>query len=341
MMENLNLNVEPKIPDNFISKELEGLSLNSDLDLFEEIDSKLLGMLYLRHIYRRVHQYRFNFLGMITGKHRTGKSLSAVSISHLLDPTFEKNLEDRIVYYPDDFMAALQKIKQKDIIGGAIVWDEAGVGIPAREWYDISNKSISMTLQVFGRYRPVVFFVTPDVTYIDSQARKLFHGFYELSRFKTEYASMKAFDVRYNKRNTKVYYVYSRFHLKHDGVYGTNLILKKINVKPPISEIEDRYEVHSKTFKDRIVDQMKERTTKFTDGSIEARKMTMEEIVKTLIDKKDDPRFLSKKSREEDVIFDINAIRFEFDVPAGVAAHVKRKAEIEVNKTPENKQILE
>ena len=235
MMENLNLNVEPKIPDNFISKELEGLSLNSDLDLFEEIDSKLLGMLYLRHIYRRVHQYRFNFLGMITGKHRTGKSLSAVSISHLLDPTFEKNLEDRIVYYPDDFMAALQKIKQKDIIGGAIVWDEAGVGIPAREWYDISNKSISMTLQVFGRYRPVVFFVTPDVTYIDSQARKLFHGFYELSRFKTEYASMKAFDVRYNKRNTKVYYVYSRFHLKHDGVYGTNLILKKINVKPPIS----------------------------------------------------------------------------------------------------------
>lgn len=320
---------------------IKELSLNNDLDFYGNIDPKLLGALYLRHIFRRIHKYKFNFLGMLTGKHRTGKSTTAVSMSHALDPTFEKNLEDRVVYYPDDFMAALQKIKQKDIIGGAIVWDEAGVGIPAREWYDISNKSISMTLQVFGRYRPIVFFVTPDVTYIDSQARKLFHGFYELSRFKTEYSSAKCFDVRYNKRNTKVYYVYSRFHLKYGGAYGANLILKKINIKPTIPELEDRYEVHSKLFKDRIINQMEERTEKFSDGSVDARKMTMDEIVKTLIIKKDDPRFLSKKSNIDNIIFDVNAIRFEFDVPAGVASHIKRKAEIEVNKIPENKQILE
>jgi hypothetical protein len=320
---------------------LEYLSLNRDLEYLGEIDAKLLAILYLRHIYRRIHEYNFNFLGMITGKHRTGKSLTALTLSDLLDSSFADNLEDRVVYYPSDFMAALQKIKAKGIVGGAIVWDEAGVGIPAREWYDISNKSISMTLQVFGRYRPIVFFVTPDVTYIDSQARKLFHGFYELSRFKTDYATAKCFDVRYNKRSTKVFYVYSRFHLKYDGVYGANLILKKINIRPPKSELEDRYEVHSKSFKDRIITQMEERTERFQKNKIEPRKMTMDEIVNKLVENKDNPLYLTKRSTPDNVIFDAKAISFDFDLPARVALHIKRRAEIIVNKIPVDKQITE
>jgi hypothetical protein len=320
---------------------MEGLSLNTDLDFFQNLDPKLIATLYLRHIYRRIHNYKFNFLGMITGKHRTGKSLTSLSFAHCLDPTFDKNLEDRVVYYPNDFMTALQKIKMQGIVGGAIIWDEAGVGIPAREWYDISNKSISMTLQVFGRYRPIVFFVTPDVSYIDSQARKLFHGFYELSRFKTEYATARCFDVRYNKRNGKVYYVYSRFHMKYDGAYGTELILKKLHLKPPLAELEDKYEIHSKIFKDRILEQMKERTTKFDEGNVNVKKLTMDEIVKILVEKKNDSRFLAKRSTPENIQFDNNTIRFEFDIPAGVASHIKRKAEFEVNKVSEDKQIVE
>ena len=318
---------------------LEGLSLNSDPEYFADIDKDILGVLYLRHIYKRVHNYKFNFLGMVTGKHRTGKSLTAVSMSDILDPTFMKNLESRIVYFPNDFMRALKIIKEKNIIGGAIVWDEAGVGIPAREWYDIANKSISMTLQVFGRYRPIVYFVTPDVTYIDSQARKLFHGFYERNRKKNEYAIMRPFDVRYNKRSTKVYYVYSRYHLKNEDAYGTTLTLKQLNISLPKKEIEDRYEVHSKIFKDKITEQMAERASVYEKGKIDSNRMTMIEIIETLVNNKDNKQFLSKRSREDNIIFDTNSIRFEFDIPAGVAAHVKRKAEIEVNKISEEEQI--
>lgn len=308
------------------------LSINRRLDYSDStLDSKTVAAIYLRHIYMRVHRYHFNFIAMITGKHRTGKSTTALLLSHLLDKTFDENLEERVVYFPNDFMAALNKIKQKNIIGGAIVWDEAGVGIPSREWYDISNKSISMTLQVFGRYRPIVFFVTPDVSYIDSQARKLFHGFYEMTRLDNKFTTARCFDVRYNKRNAKVYYVYPRFRLKFDGVPCSTLIMKQMKVYPPTTEIEDRYEVHSKQFKDMILQQMEERTTKFHEGSLDARKMTWEQIVKTLVERKDDPKFLAKRSSEDQVIFDPNAIRFEFDVPAGLAQHIKRKAEIAAN----------
>ena len=316
-------------------KMMEALSLNNNLEWFHTVDERLLSTLYFRHIYKRIHEYKFNFLGMFTGKHRVGKSTSAISISHILDTTFLNNLEERVVYFPDDFMTALQQIKKKRIIGGAIVWDEAGVGIPAREWYDTSNKSISYTLQVFGRYRPIVFFVTQDVGYIDSQARKLFHGFYEMNRLGNKCAIAKTFDVKYNKRTGKVYYIYPRYHMKNGDAFGCKIIIEKINILKPFKEMEDRYEYHSKIFKDKIVEQMKERSEKYKQSDIDAKRMTVDEITKKLMEEKENKLFLSKRSKEDDVIFDKDAIRQEFDITDSLARHIKKIVELKVNEEKE------
>jgi hypothetical protein len=337
MINHLSLQDDPEL-----KTRLEGLSINNDVDYFSKIDSKQLATLYFRHIYKRIHTFKFNYLGMFTGKHRVGKSLTALSSAYVLDPTFEKNLEERVVYFPNQFMNALQNIKNKNIIGGAIVWDEAGVGIPAREWYDTANKSISYVLQVFGRYRPIVYFVTQDVQYIDSQARKLFHGFYEMSRTSNNYAVAKPFDVKYNKRTGKVYYVYERYHLKNDDAYGIKIILKKLRVSRPHKEIEDRYEHHSTVFKDKIVEMMQERAETTEKGQVDTNLMTIEEVIKDLVEnKRDDPSMLSKRSTEDNVIYDTNAIRYSYKIPDGMARHIKRQAEIQVNKVPEEKQITE
>ena len=321
---------------------MENLSLNENIDYFESPDMNMLSTLYLRHIYTRIHSYKHNFLGMITGKHRVGKSLTALSFAHCLDKTFMPNLEERVVFFPDDFMNALQKIKKQNIIGGAIIWDEAGVGIPAREWYNISNKAINYTLQVFGRYRPIVYFVTHDIRYIDSQIRKLFHGFYEMSRFKNKYATAKPFNVSYNKRNGKVYWIYPRLYMKHDDdSYGVQLKLKKINVLRPFKELEDTYEFHSKIFKDKIVEQMQERSENFRDGNINKKRMTIKEIIDTIVEHKDNPVYLSKRSKEDAIIFDKDSIRVEFDIPDSQARHVKKMAEIKVNAIPEDEHILD
>jgi len=317
------------------------LSTNNDLNYYNQIDPRLLAILYFRHIYLRVHRYKFNFLGMFTGKHRTGKSLTSLSMATSLDKTFEDNLEDRVVYFPNDFMRALQSVKKKNIVGGAIIWDEAGVGIPARDWYDISNKSIGYTLQVFGRYRPIVYFVTQDVHYIDSQARKLFHGFYEMNRLTNKQAICRLFDVKYNKRSGKTYYVYPRFHNRREGAVGEKVILKAINMSRPPSEVEDRYEIHSKLFKDKIVEQMQERSEKMREGKIDKNRMTMQEIISVLIENKEEPLYLSKRSKPENVIFDKDSVRIEFDVTESQARHIKRLAEIKVNKVPEEEQIVE
>ena len=275
---------------------------------------------------------------MVVGKHRTGKSLTALSFSNLLDKTFAPNMEKRVVYYAEDFMRALEEIRQKNIIGGAIVWDEAGVGVPSREWYNISNKAVGLACQVFGRYRPIIFFVTQDVSYIDSQIRKLFHGFYEMQRMSDKYAIAKPFNVSYNKRIGKVYYRYGRF-------YSTDLeqsigkrVLKAIKVKRPPQELEKRYDTHSKEFKDLIMEQMKERTESYQDDK-DRKKMDIKDIILEVTkDHYDDSEFLSKRSKPDSIILDKDAIRFHYDISDSKARFVKKQAEVAIKKKHDSEE---
>jgi hypothetical protein len=321
---------------------MEELPLNDTKADFFDVETKLLAQLYFRNIYQRVHTFKFNFLGMVVGKHRTGKSTAAIQFCHALDPTFLPNIEKRVVYFPHDFMAALEDIQRRNIIGGGIVWDEAGVGLPSREWYDIANKSISYTLQVFGRYRPIVIFVSPDASYIDTQARKMFHGFFEMSRINNDFAMARPFNVYYNKRaGTKVYYHYPRFTARSQNASGATLKIKKIKIGKPFKELEERYEEHSKIFKDKIVKQMAERSKKFSSGEVDSKRMTSEEVLEDILKNKDNPMILSKRSSEANYILDRDGLRAHYDIPDSMARHLKRKAEIILNKVPEDKQILD
>jgi hypothetical protein len=303
----------------------------TDETYFPEVDPRILSILYFRHIYRRVHDYKFNFLGFLTGKHRVGKSLNAVNFGTVLDSTFLDNLEDRVAYYASDFTRALKQIRDKHIIGGVVIWDEAGVGVPAREWYNTSNKAIGMTLQVFGRYRPIVFFVTQDMSYIDSQARKLFHGFYEVSRVKNDYSLVKPFNVSYDKKSNKIFFQYSRLFMPNGDAQGSKLVLKKIKIKRPMKEVEDAYEYHSAEFKDIIMNQMQERTEQYEKGRISKKKLTVEEIVQDLQGHKEDPVYLAKRSHEDNIIFDRDAVRIKYNIPDAQARFIKKQAELIAN----------
>jgi len=314
-----------------LTPDLYHLSLSEDIEKIARNAAKI----YLRYIYKKVHERKFNYLGFITGKHRVGKSTTALALSYVLDPTFYDNLETRVVYYAKDFMKALREIREKNIIGGCIVWDEAGVGIPAREWYEISNKAINKAVQVFGRYRPIVFFVTQDITYIDSQVRKLFHGFFEMYRTKNECAYMIPFNVRYSKRLGKIYFSYTRIYPHFGDVVGRTLKLRLIAVKRPPQELIDRYEQHSMEFKDRIMDEMEQRTEMFLEGKIDKKKMTTEEIIKDLVENhKDDEMFWSKGSSPGNVIFNADVISAHYGVPHKLATYIKKRAEKEANKEP-------
>ncbi len=108
------------------------------------------------------------FLVVFVGDLGSGKSYSALALAEMIDLEFDVS---KVVYKPREFLHALDRCEK----GEVIIWDEAGVGIPAREWQTIQNKIISYILQTF-RYKNVgIIFTTPSMNLLDAHVRGLMH----------------------------------------------------------------------------------------------------------------------------------------------------------------------
>lgn len=109
-----------------------------------------------------------NFIVAVVGEPGAGKSYSAISLAEMIDPNFSV---DKITWDIEEFLKTLDRCGKGDVL----ILDEAGVGIPAREWQTLQNKAMSYVMQTF-RYKNVgVILTTPSIEYIDRQVRGLVH----------------------------------------------------------------------------------------------------------------------------------------------------------------------
>lgn len=191
------------------------------------------------YIHRRLYQYNKNWLAIICGETGSGKSYSALKIAETADPTFTA---ERVVFSAPQFIRLLGKKLKK---GNIVVFDEAGVGMPAREWYSISNKTLGYILQTFRHQNLGVIFTTPDFSFMDVQARKLFHSYFEtvtIDRSK-ECVVLKWMNLDVDPRSGKVY-----FHCPVIQKDYQRVKMKKINVYYPSSRLVYSYEIKKSRF---------------------------------------------------------------------------------------------
>lgn len=220
--------------------------INQDPNYFKQPDPYSLSEKYLHDIWSSVNEKHFSFLCTLTGRHRVGKSLAACVMANLLDKTFMDNFEKRVVYLPEEFIEVVHDLDQQGIKGGAIIWDEANLGISAREWYSLANKNINYGIQAFGYLCPMVFFVTQDISFLDKQPQKLFHKFYELVRTNNDYTTIYPYDVKIHRRLGKIYYSNPRMlYAKGTGYNCNRLVLRPIKLMRPPEEIIKRYDAFS------------------------------------------------------------------------------------------------
>ena len=99
-----------------------------------------------------------------------------MDLAEQIDPAFDIS---RVVFGADEFINLLNT-DESLVKGSVIMWDEAGVGMPAREWYSLSNRIISYVVQTFRVKGYILIMTTPSLKYIDSQIRALFHGIAEM-----------------------------------------------------------------------------------------------------------------------------------------------------------------
>lgn len=189
---------------------------------------------FLHMQYNKIHKHEWNMLGATVGLPRTGKSVFTAYTCSMMNPRF--SITRDIVYTSEQFKKRMDMIEH---IGETIIWDEAGVGMSSRDWFKIQNKNIGKALQSIGHMRPIIFFVSPDISFIDSQARKLFHHFFEVYSRTENYSRIKPFKFVVDKKKGHVYYKYPKF--LQDGLNK----FKTLNFWKPPQEFIKEYSEHS------------------------------------------------------------------------------------------------
>lgn len=199
--------------------------------------------LILEHIRANLNR-KMNYMGIACGVPGSGKSYAVLAIAEAIDRKFNA---DRIAFTPEEF---LEIIKDRDLkSGSAVIFEEVGVGISAREWYSISNKLVNAVFQTFRLRQLVVLFNTPNMLYIDSNARTLFHGYIEPVNidFRDQICTVKYMQMQVNPRDEKrkIYY----HHLKEGG----RQVLRHAIPKPS-DEIIAPYEEKKVKFAQGLID---------------------------------------------------------------------------------------
>lgn len=195
-----------------------------------------------------IYKKNRNVLIVITGGTGTGKSYVAIKIAKDLDPTFtEKTMKDRIISEPKDFLTIMDNPDLSK--GKVLIFDEAGVGVPAREWYSINNRAIDYILQTFRYRNLIVIFTVPLLSYVDTHARKLFRFYMETVDvdFNERTNEVKVFEFSINPKTGKIYMKYPV--LKFRG-YWRKFTRWRFGIAP--AKIVHEYEKIARGIKERV-----------------------------------------------------------------------------------------
>lgn len=190
-----------------------------------------------------------NWLCINVGGTGDGKSWSAGRQCEIIDPNFINNIKEYGIHSVIAFGNAVDYLKMVDngienkILkrGSMCLFDEAGVGVPARDWYKNQNKDFSYVAQTFRSLNIGTIFTTPDISFIDSQPRKLFHDYQEAKGIdkKRNLTLIKPFIMENNPRIGKIYYKYPRYR---------GIKLTKLWVRKPSKVFIDAYEPAKEKF---------------------------------------------------------------------------------------------
>jgi len=223
----------------------------------------------IKKIRKRLLKSNKNWLCCVCGGTGSGKSYGAIKLASLIDPNFSI---DNVVFNSEDFMTLLNSGRLER--GSVIIWDEAGVGMAAREWYTISNKAINYVFQTFRHMNIGVIMTTPSFDYLDSQVRKLFHSYIETMNVDTtrDIAEVKYMEVSFNPRFGKVYFKYPVINGK---------VVDRLYIKKPKHAFVKAYEKKKEKFSKDLRDDVAKDVSAIKEKE-EKRRLTNEQIIEEL-----------------------------------------------------------
>jgi rubrerythrin len=188
----------------------------------------------LQWIRNRIKKNR-NLIALFIGDTGSGKSLASIRLAERVDPTFSV---DRIVFTVKEFIALVNAGLPP---GSVIVFDDAGLGINARLWQEMSARVFGMLTQGF-RYKQILTFITvPDEIFIERQSRRLVHIRFEATDvqglMKMKLLSRNTFDPEHPM---------AKFPRIHRGI--SEIVVKMVKFQLPSKDLWERYEAKKKEY---------------------------------------------------------------------------------------------
>ena len=183
---------------------------------------------------RRIRRNK-NVLALFTGDTGSGKSYAAISYASMVDPSFSI---DRIVFNTKDFVELLNSEMP---MGSAIIYDDAGLGIGARDWQKESVKLFGLIAQSFRFKRLVTIITTPRMFFIEKQSRSLINILLESTGTPGMVKPKMPFPDPYNRNDS-----WFKFPVVQRGHFFYKV--KLINFLLASNDILTRYERKKKEF---------------------------------------------------------------------------------------------
>lgn len=275
------------------------------------VESKIGGF-FISRVRQRLNRDNQNWLCALVGGTGSGKSFSALTLASKIGGKVW------IVFTAEEFLFLLTK--NKDLSkGDVIIFDEAGVGIGSRDWYSDENKAIMDVLQTFRYLNVGVIFTVPVSSFVDSQARKLYHCIIETQCIdrETNLNYVKVFDIDFNNITNKTYNPHPKM-VDEDKHY--KMTMMRIGLPPDALRLV--YERKQKKYKDFVIKQA--HTMILEKKKMRERRTNSVNIPEAIVKNKD--KFVQVKRNGKKFI-DRDLVAAHFNVGLLSAVKFKKQAE--------------
>lgn len=224
---------------------------------------------YLANLFRQRLRENRNLICVFIGPTGEGKSYSALRLAELM-----ADRDPFLIFDSGSFLKTVQEeVKSNDVL----VWDEAGLGMGARDWKSVLNKIAGYIIQSF-RFKNLALFITvPVLKMIDIQGRQLSHWsiFCRYADRISHQVTALPYEMLTNPLTGEVTPIPPRF--LDDGHVSR---LRLVRFSMPSDGIVERYERDRKVFIDDYYTRLQRRI-----GQLESRESEVGEPQVSLVEK--------------------------------------------------------
>lgn len=257
-----------------------------------------------------------NLIILINGDTRSGKSIIALDIAEAMDYKFQdpETVKLRFVYSSKEFLKLINDPSLGE--GSVIVWEEVGVGLKSKRWYEDINQTITDVLQVFGHKSFILILTTPQKRFLDKDARVMCNVYIETNRGWLDMRRKFNYALVQKITNSS----------KYDKSYFANYISDGIKISrwkfclPRTKGLLDVYEGHSRSRKN-VIEKLSEQRAIFHEKKEKTAYLTPEYIVQEVMANKKE--YLKKWGKR--IVPNVDNITTHFQIGETSALYLRTK----------------